>query len=78
MTEVWQARLPGALSAEPIIVGDVIWCAAGRSLVALDAEDGAQLTRRIAEAQTCDAIAAHGRIYWATTDGRIGSVSPDL
>jgi len=75
MTEIWGITLPGALAAEPIIHGDRIWCAAGRNLIALDVETGSTGTRRLAEAQICDAIVAHGRIYWATTDGRIGAVS---
>lgn len=77
MTEMWSARLSGPLAAEPIIERGVIWCGAGRSLVALDAETGAIITRRIAQAQTSDVLSAHGRIYWATTDGRIGAVTPE-
>lgn len=75
MTEVWSAQLPGGLAAPPVIEGNVVWCGAGRSLVSVDADTGGTIVRRIAEAQTCDVIAAHGRIYWATTDGRIGAVS---
>lgn len=77
MTEIWRARLPGPLAAEPVITGGVVWCGAGRSLVALDAEDGRVITRRKADAQTSDVLAAHGRIYWATTDGRIGYVESE-
>jgi outer membrane protein assembly factor BamB len=77
MTEIWQTRLPGPLQAEPIIRGAKIWCGAGRELIALDAEDGSIISRRTAAAQTCDVLAAHGRIYWATTDGHIGAVTPD-
>ncbi len=77
MTEVWRAHLRGALAARPIIVGDVIWCGAGRELVAFDAEDGSVLSRCIAEAITSDLLEAHGRIYWATTDGRIGAVATE-
>ncbi|MFW5868790.1 MAG: PQQ-binding-like beta-propeller repeat protein, partial [Armatimonadota bacterium] len=75
MTEIWSTRLPGPLAAEPIVSGGTIWCGAGRSLVSIDAEDGSILTRRRAQAQTSDVLAAHGRIYWATTDGHIGAVT---
>lgn len=74
MTEIWSATLPGALAAEPIIDGDVVWCGAGRNLVALDLATGDTVQLRVAEAETCDVVMAHGRIYWATTDGRIGAV----
>ncbi|MFW5867505.1 MAG: hypothetical protein ACOCX2_06785, partial [Armatimonadota bacterium] len=57
-----------------MIRNGAVWCAAGRQLVRLDAEDGDITERRRAEARTSDAIAAHGRIYWATTDGHIGAV----
>lgn len=77
MTEVWRTHLHVALAGGPIIVGDVVWCAAGRELVVLDAEDGGVLSRRIAEATSSDLLAAHGRIYWATTDGRVGAVATE-
>ncbi|MGI5818794.1 MAG: PQQ-binding-like beta-propeller repeat protein [Armatimonadota bacterium] len=77
MTEIWSARLPGGLAAEPIIAGDVVWCGAARKLIALDAATGHTVSRRVARAQTSDILAAHGRIYWATTDGRIGAVSTE-
>ncbi|MFP4249664.1 MAG: PQQ-binding-like beta-propeller repeat protein [Armatimonadota bacterium] len=75
MTERWQTRLPGPLAAEPVIAGGAVWCGAGRSLVEIDPEDGSTVSRRDAAAQTSDVIAAHGRIYWATTDGHIGAVT---
>jgi len=77
MTEIWSTRLPGPLAVEPIIEGGVIWCGAGRNLVAVDAEDGSKITRRTAEAETSDVLLAHGRIYWATTDGHIGAVNAE-
>lgn len=77
MTQIWSARVGGPLAAAPIILDGVVWCGAGPNLVALDAGDGDVLSRRIADANTSDVIAAHGRIYWATTDGRIGAVSTE-
>lgn len=74
MSEMWRAQLRGPLAAEPIVTGDAVWCAAGRRLVKLSVEDGSVLSTRVAEAQTSDCIAAHGRIYWATSDGRIRAV----
>ena len=76
MSAFWRVRLNGSLAASPIIEGGSIWCAAGRELVEL-ATDGERLTRRVADANTCDMVAAHGRIYWATTDGRVGAVAID-
>jgi len=77
MEATWTATLPGPVAVEPIIIGDTIWCAAGKSLVGVRASDGEVLSRRIAEAETSDCIAAHGRIYWATADGRIRAVEID-
>jgi len=71
MTEMWRARLPGSIAVAPVVLGDTVWCAAGPSLVALNAETGGITARRIAEAETSDLIAAFGRVYWATTDGRV-------
>lgn len=74
MAEMWRTKLRGPISAEPIITDDAVWCATGRRLVQLSVEDGSVLSTRVAEAQTSDCIAAHGRIYWATSDGRIRAV----
>ena len=71
MTEMWRTNLPGPLAAEPIVTEDGVWCGVGSRLVKLSVEDGSVLSTRIADAQTSDCIAAHGRIYWATSDGRI-------
>ncbi|MBD3291798.1 MAG: PQQ-binding-like beta-propeller repeat protein [Armatimonadia bacterium] len=75
MTEIWSTTIPGVLTSEPIIEGNRAWCGAGRNLIALDVDSGSTVIRRVAEAHTCDVTMAHGRIYWATTDGRIGAVS---
>jgi outer membrane protein assembly factor BamB len=75
MTQRWQMHLPGPLAARPVIAGGSVWCGAGRSLVEIDPEDGSTISRRNAVAQTSDVLAAHGRIYWATTDGHIGAVT---
>lgn len=77
MTEIWRRRLPGPLAAEPVIVGDVVWVGAGEHLLALRVESGATICERVAEAETSDVIAAHGRIYWATTNGRVRAVNCD-
>lgn len=76
MSLMWTVRLPGAILAEPAIVGDSVWCGAGRHLIELNVDSGRVLSRHVAEAQTCDVLAAHGRIYWATTDGRVRAISP--
>ncbi len=73
MSEIWRVRLHGPLAASPVIEGGSIWCAGGRELVELST-DGEILTRRVADADTCDLTAAHRRIYWATTDGCVGAV----
>lgn len=74
MSEVWRVELGGPIATEPVIVGDDVWCGAGRELVRLKAESGRIAGRRLAEAETCDLLAAHGRVYWATTDGRVRAV----
>ncbi len=75
MTEIWSCRLPEALAAPPMIVGNAVWCAVGRRLVALDTEDGTTLKQRVARALISDAVAAYDRIYWSTIDGHIGTVA---
>ncbi|MEA3401742.1 MAG: PQQ-binding-like beta-propeller repeat protein [Armatimonadota bacterium] len=77
MTRLWTAQLSGPIAVEPVILGDAIWCGAGSSLVEVSAEQGRIISRHVAEAQTCDLIAAHGLLYWATTDGRIMAVQPE-
>ncbi|MGC9316470.1 MAG: PQQ-binding-like beta-propeller repeat protein [Armatimonadota bacterium] len=76
MTRLWSTQLPGPVAVEPVILGDSIWCGAGRSLVEVGADRGRVISRRVAAAQTCDLIAAHAMLYWATTDGRIMAVRP--
>lgn len=76
MTEVWRARVPGPVATEPIIHAGLVWCGAGPNLVALDAESGRARRRLAAEAETTDVLAAFGRIYWATADGRVRMIDP--
>ncbi len=77
MSEIWRTRLQGPLSAEPVVTGDTVWCGVGRRLVELCVESGDLLNTRVAEAHTSDLLVAHGRIYWATADGRIRAVALD-
>ncbi len=76
MSELWAIRLPGPIAVEPVIVGDRIWCGAGPSLVAVDTQSGRILRRIVADAETTDVLAAFGRIYWATSDGKVVAISP--
>jgi len=76
MSEVWRTRVPGPVAAEPVIHAGLVWCCAGPNLVALDVESGRIRRRLAAEAETTDVIAAFGRIYWATADGRVRMISP--
>ena len=75
MSEIWSVRLNGPLAAPPIVTDDAVWLGLGRRLVKLNLDDGSVLSNRVADAQTSDCIAAHGRIYWATSDGHISAVS---
>lgn len=71
MTELWRARLPGPIAAEPAIAGGRAWCGAGRSLLAVDAASGRVVRRISAEAEITDVLFAFGHLYWATADGRV-------
>jgi len=76
MSEVWRASVPGPVAVQPVIHDGLVWCCAGPNLVALDAETGRARRRLVAEAESTDVIAAFGRVYWASADGRVRMVSP--
>ncbi|MGD9497343.1 MAG: PQQ-binding-like beta-propeller repeat protein [Armatimonadota bacterium] len=76
MAEIWRAHLPGPVATAPVIVGDTVWCGAGSSLIALTAGRGRVIRRLRAAADTSDLVAAFGRMFWATTDGRVLRVNP--
>ena len=71
MTELWRTHLPGPVAAEPAIGGTMVWCGAGRSLVAVNAATGRIVRRLWAEAEVTDVLIAFGHLYWATADGRV-------
>lgn len=76
MTEKWCRRLSraGGITAEPIVVGDRIWCAAGKYLVCLRTDTGRVLWRRKGSAQTTDCVRSGQSLYWATADGVVRAV----
>ncbi len=76
MTEMWRTTVPGPVTTEPVIHAGAVWCGAGSNLVVLDAETGRTRRRLAAGAETTDVLAAFGRIYWATADGRVRMINP--
>lgn len=71
MVELWRRRLAGPVAADPVVVGDRVWCAAGVDLVCLRAETGEVWWRRHGARQTVDCAVTADHVYWTTADGLV-------
>lgn len=71
MSELWRTRLPGPIAARIAVAGETVWCGAGRSLIAVNANTGRVHSRLRSRADVTDVLHAFGHVYWATADGRV-------